>query len=344
MKDLSIITVNYRAWDKLSKCLDSLVTVSEAYFTFEVIVVDNFSQDGKLSEFRQKYPQFSFILNSGNYGFANANNLGASNSKGKYLLFLNPDTVVSEKALLAMLDQAKVSKANSIVSCRQFRENGKEDRSYGLFPSPVSLKGWTRALANFLKLSTNPSQNERFIFPDWVSGSVMMMSKTSFNTIGKWNERFWLYFEDVDFCRRAKDLGGNIFMLKSVSVSHIHGGSSRSDFEITILSKTEVNISRHEYISLHENGLKEVLMHAFLIIDNLFLGLIPAIPGLVFFLNKRLLVITRIYVKLLNYYFKAFLHDTWISPRSLMHPDSYWLENRYDKNLITIGDDNSWMD
>ncbi len=340
MKDLSIIIVNYRSWDKLSHCLDSLASISESYFTFEVIIVDNFSSDGKISNFRQIYPQFTFILNEGNYGFSNGNNLGATNSHGKYLLFLNPDTIVSEKALLAMLDQAKVSRANSIISCRQVRENGTEDKPYGIFPSPMSLTGWTRALTRLFNVNDNFRQNERFIFPDWVSGSIMMMSKTSFNTIGKWNERFWMYFEDVDFCKRARELNGVIFLLKSVSVVHMHGGSSRLDTEIAALTKTEVNISRHEYISLNENGLKEVLIHAFLILNNLIFGFISAIPGLVLFFNKRFFTATKAYSRLLNYYFNAFLHDTWISPRSVMHPESYQLVSNVNKKLAAIGDNN----
>jgi len=318
-----------------------LASISESYFSFEVIVVDNCSGDGQLSKFRQNYPQFTFILNEGNYGFAHGNNLGASNSRGKYLLFLNPDTTVSEKALLAMLDQAKVSRANSIISCRQVKENGTEDKPYGVFPTPMYLIGWIRSLMKFLNLNVNPRENERFVFPDWVSGSVMMMSKTSFNTIGKWNERFWMYYEDVDFCKRARDLNGVIFLLKSVAVLHRHGGSSRMNTEIAALTKTEVNISRHEYISLHENGLKEVLIHAFLVLNNLIFGLLSAIPGVILFFNKRLFTASKVYAKLLNYYFNAFLRDTWISPRSVRHPESYQLVNNMNKNLVTIGDNNN---
>ena len=341
MKDLSIIVVNYRSWDKLTQCLDSLASIPATYLSFEVIVVDNSSQVEKLNEFRGIFSQFNFILNSGNYGFANGNNLGAANSNGKYLLFLNPDTLVSERTLLAMLDQAKVSRANSIISCRQLRANGSEDKPYGDFPSPLTLTGWTRALARTFRLIARPLQNERFIFPEWVSGSAMLMSKTSFNSIGKWNERFWMYFEDVDLCRRAKNLGGAVILLKNVALVHNHGGSSRSDTEISALTKTEVLISQHEYISLHVNGLKEVLMHAFLIVNNLVIGLISAMPGLILFSNRRLMVANKVFLKLINYYFNAFLKDTWISPRSVKHPESYKFRMNVDKNLSAIGDDNS---
>jgi len=341
LKDLSIIIVNYRSWEKLSQCLDSLITVSETCFSFEVIVVDNKSGDGIIGRFRQNYPQFSFITNTGNYGFAHANNLGSSIATGKYLLFLNPDTIVSEKALLAMLDQTKVSKANSVISCRQVRENGTEDKPYGVFPSLWTLTGWTRALGKLLNLNPNLPENKRFKSPEWVSGSVIMMSKASFNKIGRWNEQFWMYYEDVDLCRRATNAGGSICLLKNVSVVHNHGGSSRSNYETIALTKTEVNISRHSYISLHEKGFNEFLMHLFLICNHLLLGLLPAIPGLLLFFHKRLFGVARIYFNMVNYYLGVLIHNTWISPRSVLYPEIFPVAVQPDRNWISIGDDNS---
>lgn len=341
MKDLSVIIVNYRSWDKLTRCLDALAAIRANYFSFEVIVVDNSLQVGKLNELRGIFPQYTFLLNSGNYGFASGNNLGAANSNGKYLLFLNPDTLISERALLAMLDQVKVSRANSIISCRLLMANGTENKSYGVFPSPLSLTRWTRAVAKVFNLIPEPRQNDRFIFPDWVSGSVMMMSKTSFNTVGKWNERFWMYYEDVDLCRRSADLGGAVILLKNIALVHDHNASSGSDAEITSLTKTEALISEHEYISLHEDGLKEVLMHTFIILNNLVSRLVSAIPGLILFSNRRCVIANKVFVRLLIYYFNAFIHDTWISPRSLKHPESYQFRIQADKNLSAIRDENS---
>jgi hypothetical protein len=89
------------------------------------------------------------------------------------------------------------------------------------------------------------------------------------------------------------------------------------------------------------NGLKEVLMHAFLVLNNLLLGFVAAIPGVFMFFNNRLLTATKVYIKLLNYYFRALLHDTWISPRSVLHPESYQLVSNMDKNFVSIADNNT---
>jgi hypothetical protein len=81
-------------------------------------------------------------------------------------------------------------------------------------------------------------------------------------------------------------------------------------------------------------------MHAFLVLNNLLSGTIVALPGLLLFFNKRLFGASKVYIRLFNYYFHAFLKDTWISPRSVMHPESYQLVGNVNKKLVTIGDDN----
>ena len=338
LKDLSVIIVNYRCWDRLSQCLDSLSAIPETRLTFEVIVVDNASKDGQLNEFRKLYPQYNFISNQGNWGFASGNNLGASIAVGNYLLFLNPDTIVSEKALSAMLGQAKISHKYSIITCRQVRESGAEDKPYGMFPTLSNLTGWMRALARIAKKHGDVAEDEYFKFPDWVSGSVILMNRMSFIKVGKWSEQFWMYSEDVDLCRKARDAGGEILLLKSVSVIHNHGGSSRLNAGITALTKAEVNISKHVYISLHEHGIKEMLMHTFLIFNNLVLGLLPAVSGLILFFNRRALNAVRVYLRLMSYYFGAMMSVTWISPRSVIR--SYLSGKKSDRDLILLADDN----
>ena len=339
VKELSIIIVNYRSWEKLSACLGSLTLIPETHFTFEVIVVDNDSGDGRLPEYRMSFPRFSFIPNFGNYGFANGCNFGSTIAKGKYLLFLNPDTVVTEKALFSMLDQVRVAKANSIVSCRQFTENGKEDKPYGVFPSPFSMTGWSRAVAKLFRINFTPAQTERFLFPEWVSGSVLMISKSSFNKIGGWNDRFWMYSEDIDFCCRAREAGGQIYLLKNTSVIHSHGGSSRSNVEIASLTKAEVNISKHEYVSIHEKGLRQFFMQTFLVLNNLLSGLVPAFLGLIFFFNKKLATSTLIYGRLVQYYINALIQDTWMSPRSVQYQFAKHMVNNPEKKLTPIVND-----
>jgi len=183
VKDLSIIIANYKFWDKLAQCLDSLTAIPETNFSFEVIIVDNASDDSQFLKFKNLYPQFNFISNPGNLDDANVNNLGAKNASGKFLLFLNADAFVSETVLLGMLNQAKESKVDTIISCQQGIGNNMENKQIEVLPQKLTRAGWwSKVLARFRSFS--PSQNKRFVFPDWQSWSAILMSNTSFKTTG----------------------------------------------------------------------------------------------------------------------------------------------------------------
>lgn len=319
MTDISIIIVNYRGWGRLSQCLDSLGLFEDSRFSYEVIVVDNNSDDGNIDRFRQLYPKFSFVINTGNLGFANGCNLGASNSQSSYLLFLNPDTIINAEALFEMLSEARRRKAFSIISCRQITENGSEERPYGRFLSPFNLTGWLRAFNKIILRQKERSflQTENYIYPDWVSGSVVMIGRVGFYVLGGWNDDFWMYFEDVDLCFRTRLINGDVVLLKNVVIEHNHGGASRINRKVTALTKTEVNISRHVYISKHEKGLKAFYMHTFLIFNNLLFGLLPAAVGVLLFFISSLNVISRTYFQLVGYYLNALKSGTWLSKRSV---------------------------
>lgn len=319
MADLSIIIVNFRGWERLSQCLDSLTEIEEKRFSFEVVIVDNCSNDGVIDRFRLLYPHFTFIVNAGNLGFANGCNLGAKNSTGSHLLFLNPDTIITADALFGLLSEVRKRKLFSIVSCRQVRENGTEERPYGRFLSPSNLTGWLRAFTKIVLRQRSDSfrQTDEFIFPDWISGSVVMISRESFLKLGGWDDDFWMYFEDVDLCRRAASKNGEIVLLKTVCVEHNHGGASRINRTVTALTKTEVNISRHVYISKNESGIKAFYMHLFLVLNNLLFGIVPAIVGVLFFFVKRLNVSSAIYFQLVSYYLNCLRGGKWMSKRSV---------------------------
>lgn len=322
LKDLSVIIVNYKGRKKLTRCLDSLQSIDDLRFTFEVIVVDNQSEDGSLKELILQYPQFTFVSNSGNNGFANGCNLGAAKSRGSNLLFLNPDTTVGPDALFDMLEEIRVRPEFSVVSCRQIREDGTRDRPYGKFLTILTLTGWLRAIHQlfFGRMEDSVPQTKHYIYPDWVSGSVVMIKKDSFIRLGKWDEDFWMYFEDVDLCRRALLKEGEIVKLKIASVGHTHGASSRIDLRTTALTKTEVHKSRHLYIAKHESGSREFLMHLLLILNNMVLGLIPAFLGAVLFPVRKIRVNLLVYLSLAGYYLDVLKTGSWISRRSVNFP------------------------
>ncbi len=316
MTDLSIIIVCYKGWDRLNKCLRSLALFSGKNFSTEVIVVDNNSGEETISRAEETFPKFRFIYSKINGGFAHGCNLGAVNSSGEFILFLNPDTIASETEIEKLLNEAKQNPQYTILSCRQINENGRESIALGEFPSFFNLTGFQRAI--FMRRKSgivNPASETSY--PDWVSGSVVMMRHETFDKLKGFDEDFWMYFEDVDLCRRVRDTAGRIAFCRNVTIEHNHGGSSRISLKVTSLTKTEVHISRHVYISKHKKGFEKLLIQTFLVLNNLISGCIMAITGLLLFFIPKVYSRTMIFCRLIIYYAGSLFRLSWISPRSV---------------------------
>jgi GT2 family glycosyltransferase len=316
MTDLSIIIVCFKGWDRLIKCLDSLNTYTGETYKCEVIVVDNNSGEDRIFEIEKRFPRFRFIHNPVNGGFAHGCNLGAKNAIGEFFLFLNPDTIATETEVEKLIIAARQNPSFSILSCNQFNEKGKKCNVTGPFPRLFNLTGFQRAL-----FSRRQAEGDRhmgdFSFPDWISGSVVLIREELFNKINGFDEDFWMYFEDVDICRRVRNLGGEIALCGNIFIEHNHGGSSRINIKTASLTKTEVNISRHLYISKHKVGFEKLTIQVFLIVNNLISGGLMALSGLLLFFIPKIFARTMIFIKLLSYYFGALSRLSWISPRSV---------------------------
>jgi hypothetical protein len=328
MTDLSIITVSYKGWERLTKSLDALSSFTGSKIKTEVILVDNKSDDDTIFSLEARFRNIRFIHNKTNGGFANGCNLGAENAKGEYLLFLNPDTIALESELEKLMDIARQNPGYSILSCRQVNEKGKESIASGPFPEFWNLTGFQRTLLRSVNsshlsasLRTRTSHlTPEICFPDWVSGSVILIRKDLFTETGGFDDDFWMYFEDVDLCKRVRDNSGFVAFCNNISIEHNHGGSSRINLKTASLTKTEVHISRHIYISKHKSGIENVLIQLFLVINNILSGGIMALLGLLCFFIPKLFSRTFIFIRLLGYYTGALSRQSWISPRSVNFP------------------------
>jgi GT2 family glycosyltransferase len=316
MTDLSIIIVCHKGWERLNKCLDALDSFTGDNFKTEVIVVDNKSDDGQIYETKIRFPKFRFIYNKINGGFANGCNLGALNASGEFILFLNPDTVAAESEIENLLRAAEMNPEFKIVSCRQVNNNGKENIAYGPFPTIFNLTGFQRAIFNHRKPQT-VNREPDICFPDWISGSVILTKNETFKRLGGFDEDFWMYYEDVDLCRRVRNIDGEIAFCRNITIEHNHGGSSRINLKTTSLTKTEVHISRHVYINKHKTGFAKFMIQIFLVTNNLISGGIMALLGLVLFFIPKVFSRTLIYFRLIIYYAGSLFRLSWISPRSV---------------------------
>jgi GT2 family glycosyltransferase len=256
MTSLSIIIVSYRSWNRLDACLKSIAV--QAMSDIEVIVVDNHSDDGQAQQFISMHPLVRFVLQDTNAGFSQACNRGAKEATGNWLLFLNPDTVLQPNTLAPLLDKVANEPTWKLIGIRQLNDQGKDTHPHGLF-----LKWWNvwapvRSLERLLKgeksgkqyLSTTP-----IAYPDWISGAFVLIRKTDFEILGGWDERFWMYFEDMDLSKRAAEKGWKRVLYNELVCTHSHGGSSRINPETKAITKSAVIISAIKYLKKHNRPL-----------------------------------------------------------------------------------------
>ena len=318
---LSIIIVNYRSWGSLEKTLSALV--AESAPLFEIIVVDNDSADGQLEQFRRRFPRVKFVVALGNRGFAHACNTGAGASTGELLLFLNPDIHARPEDINLLVAEKNTHSQYAILTACQTNSHRRPRKVGDTFPRLCTSVPAARALLHKIRPDAYPSgrltegSHATPVPFDWVSGSVLLMSRADLNKLGGWNERFWLYYEDVDLCMRARRLGMRAACTTAVSVGHDHGGASRRDEATSILTRTEVIISRHVYVQNNFTGPYRIIFHATLIIrETAGLALLAALNLLTLSQLTALRVRSGVLAGLLTHWISALRHGSWQSPRA----------------------------
>ena len=316
--DLSIIIVNYRCWEVLARCIESF-NKYKPNISYEIIVVDNNSQDGKFNNFKQQFHEIKLIANKGNYGFSNGCNLGADNANGEFLLFLNPDiTLTNSPAIDDMFSFARANPNVGITSCRTIDPNGKREREIA-FLNPWLTIGWLRALYKLAfsrKVANKFPENKNIWNPEWVAGSVVLIKKDFFKKIGKWSENiFWMYSEDPDICLKTAKNGKKIALLRNVELEHLHGGSSRRNPKTTAITKSEVVTSSHVFIHEHTRGINRLVLHLVIMINTLASWLLRTIITLPFFWKELFRANLLTLIAIIKYYLGALIRSSWKSKR-----------------------------
>ena len=234
---ISVVVVNYKVPLSLRQSLRSL-RESENVDAIEVIVVDNASEDGSASAISAEFPEVKWIQLKTNIGFGKACNVGARNAAGEYLLFLNPDTIVSHRTLSMacafMQERADVG----LLGPKILNPDGTlQPGCRRGFPTPES------AMFHFFGLSRLFPESRRFghyhltwLDPDEssevdaISGSFMFMRRALFERLGGFDERFFMYGEDLDFCRRVHEAGFKVWYFPAIQIIHLKGKSSARRF------------------------------------------------------------------------------------------------------------------
>jgi len=220
-KNLSIIIVNFRSEDYLEKCLASVYKMVSGEILAEVVVVNNDEPD-KLTEISKKFPGIKIIHQKENAGFGASNNLGVKIAQGELLLFLNPDTEIFSGNIEEIINEFEKNEKMGVIGPKLLKISGKsQEWSAGLEKNLWDLIRNNTGLIKSQKIW----KSEKKIEAHWVAGTAMFTKKELFEKIGGFDEKYFMYFEDVDFCKGVRKAGKRIEYHPHFSVKH-YGGKS----------------------------------------------------------------------------------------------------------------------
>jgi GT2 family glycosyltransferase len=239
---LSIVIVSYQARAPLLACLASLRTHPGRPGTLhEILVVDNASTDGTVEALRTDFPSVRLIEAGSNVGFGKANNIGVAQASGELVLLLNPDTLVSAATLDTLVAALDSRDEVVIAGPRLVDGHGRAELSFGSMISPLAeLRQKLLVRGNDRGIGLASSRVERMTRQardvDWVSGACLLIRRADYERLGGFDERFFMYFEDVDLCARARATGRQVIFVPSAEVVHLRGRSAATAQSATALA------------------------------------------------------------------------------------------------------------
>ncbi len=253
--DLSVIIVSYNVKEFLQQCIMS-VHNSIDHLTHEIIVIDNNSVDGTPNIIAQRYPNVKLIANPINRGFAAACNQGLKLARGRFILLLNPDTMLQEDTIPTMIQFLQEHPEVGAAGCKILNPDGTLQLACRRsFPTPAvaipkvlglsTLFPKSKAFARYNLTYLNPDQITEV---DAVSGSFLFFRRDVYEKIGGLDEDFFLYGEDLDFCYRIKQAGWKIYYLPTTKIIHYKGESTKLaafDNFITFYRAMDIFVKKH---------------------------------------------------------------------------------------------------
>lgn len=249
--DLSIIIINWNTRNMLRDCLYTVYD-NAPKSSFEVLVVDNASEDGSQEMVSREFPGVRLLCNSKNLGFAAANNRAMKVAGGSYVLLLNSDTLVHGDVLEQSLIYMRSNSQVGAMGCRVLNANGSLQHSTSQFPSFLNLGLQTLGLdrvscmpilQRYRMLNWN-RQTARSV--DTVSGCFMLVRRTCFEDVGLLDDSFFFFGEETDWCRRMRTAGWGVAFAPVGEITHFGGGSSDSLNHKRDLMLTEATVRLHK--------------------------------------------------------------------------------------------------
>lgn len=242
MKALSVFIVTYNSAPLLRACLDSLRAQTLAG-DFEVIIVDNASRDESVAIIREEYPEVHLIASPVNLGFGNGNNLALTVAQGRYIVLFNPDAVLPPETLALALAHMEATADAGMGGGLLQGTKGEWQPSARQFPSLLNDGLTLSGLANrfprsrfFGRFDRSWADPFKASAVDWVPGAFVILRRTLVDKIGLFDKCFFLYYEEVDLCRRIHEAGFKVYYWPDLVITHIGGASSETVDEVVFSS------------------------------------------------------------------------------------------------------------
>ncbi len=233
--DLSIIILNYKTKGLVKQCIRN-VKVATANLNYEIIVVDNGSNDGIEDMMKENFAEIKFIQTGKNSGFAAGNNIGIKEAQGKYIMLLNPDVTVLNGSIEKMVNFIENNPEAGLVGPRLINPDGTYQISCRTFQTPklilyrrtpLGLMPFAKEqLVKHLMLDFNHQENREV---DWLMGACMLVRKSALDKVDLLDERFFFYVEDMDWCRRFWMNGYKVYYIAEAEMVHLFERASETD-------------------------------------------------------------------------------------------------------------------
>jgi len=252
---LSVIIVNWNVKDLLRKNLQSIFKLTQG-LEFEVIVADNASKDGSAQMVAQEFPQVNLIVSNQNLGFAKANNLGLEQTQGKYVLFMNPDMELKENSFKILFDWLEANPKIDLGTCQLVYPDGSRQNNIKNNP------GLCDQVLILLKLHhlIQPKCLKKYLAKDFdytkeqqvkqIMGAFVLVKNSVIQDLNGWDEAYYLWWEDLDLCKRAQNKGYQIWYTPRTKVIHYEAKSFEQ--EVSLVKQRRFNRGMALYFLKHK--------------------------------------------------------------------------------------------
>ena len=253
--ELSIIIVSWNVSSLLKKCLTSIYKYTHD-LDFEIWVVDNASADGTLAMLKRFFPQVKLIVNQKNLGFAKANNQAIRQAHGQYVLLLNPDTELIDNSLAKLVAFAAEQPRPCLVGPRLLNSDLSLQPSVRRFPKfwdqffiLLKIHNFFPNLKPFKKYYMFDFNYQQVSQVEQLMGAALLIPRQLLQSVGLLDERFWLLFEEVDFCQRVHAAGYQIYFYPGAQIVHHKGQSFARQRTLT----KQINFNRNLFRYFHKH-------------------------------------------------------------------------------------------